>query len=69
MRLLAVPLHHIHGGMHLLGDVDLVDDHQVGFGGAGAAFAGELVGGGKVDHVQGEVAQCRAEGGGGGISA
>ena len=61
---LAVPFHYIQGGVHLFGDVDLVDDQQVGFGDTRAAFAGDLVAGGDVDHVQGEVAQFRAEGGG-----
>jgi len=50
--------------VYLFGNVDLVDDQQVGFGDAGAAFAGDLVAGGHVDHVQGEVAQFRAESGG-----
>jgi len=50
--------------VHLLGDVDLVDDQQIGLGDAGAAFAGDFVAGGDVDHVEGEVGQFRAEGGG-----
>ncbi len=50
--------------MYLFGDVDFVDDQQVGFGDARAAFAGDFVAGGDVDDVQGEVGQFRAEGGG-----
>ncbi len=50
--------------MYLFGDVDFVDDQQVGFGDAGAAFAGDFVTGGHVDHVEGQVAQLRAEGSG-----
>ena len=50
--------------MYLFGDVDFVDNQQVGFGDAGAAFSGDFVAGGHVDHVQGQVAQFRAEGGG-----
>ena len=50
--------------MYLFGDVDFVDDQQVGFCDAGAAFAGDFVAGGDVDDVEGEVRQFGAEGGG-----
>ena len=59
---LAVPLHHIQQGMHLFGEVNLADDQEVGFGDAGAVFAGDFVTGGEVGQAQDKVAQLRAEG-------
>src|SRR4051794_23634788 len=46
------------------GEVDLVDDQQVAAGDPGAALPGDLVPGGDVDHVNREVGQFGAEGGG-----
>lgn len=61
---LGVPLHDFQGGVDVFGDVDFVDDQQVGFGDAGAAFPGDFVAGGDVDDVQGKVGEFGAECGG-----
>src|SRR5690606_21706714 len=44
-------------------EVRLVDDEQVALGDAGAALARDLLAGGHVDHIDGQVAQLWAEGG------
>ena len=46
------------------GEVDLVDHQQVAAGDARPALARDLVAGGDVDHVDREIRQLRAEGGG-----
>lgn len=58
-----VRLHHVQVGAHVRGEVGLVDDEEVALGDARAALAGDLLAGGDVDDVDGEVAQLGAEGG------
>ena len=45
-------------------EIGLVDDQQIGPGDAGAALARDLVAAGDVDHVERQVGQLGAEGGG-----
>ena len=60
----GVAVHDVQAGADEGGEVDLVDDQQVAAGDAGAALAGDLVAGGDVDDVDGEVGEFGAEGGG-----
>ena len=46
------------------GEIDLVDHQQVGTGDAGAAFARDFLALRHVDHVDRDVGELRAEGGG-----
>src|SRR6202035_1408895 len=46
------------------GEVDLVDDQEVRAGNAGTTLGGDLVAGGDVDHVDGEIGEFRGKGGG-----
>ena len=62
-HLAGVAVHHVEVGADMRGEVDLVDEQQVGARDAGAAFAGDFVTGSDVDDVDGEVGQLRAEGG------
>src|SRR5574343_788463 len=60
----GVLLHHLQIGAHMRGQVGLVDDEQVALGDAGAAFARDFFACGHVDHVDRQVRQLGAEGGG-----
>src|SRR5882672_10299970 len=60
-HLLRVPVHDLERRADHGREVDLVDDQQVRLGDARAALARDLVTGGDVDHVEGEVGQLRAE--------
>jgi len=60
----GVPFHDGQIGPDLGCQVDFVDDEQVGFGDAGAAFAGNFVPCGDVDDVDGQIHQFGTEGGG-----
>ena len=59
----GVGVHHREVGADVGREVGLVDHEQVALGDAGAALARDLLAGGHVDHVDGEVRQLRAEGG------
>ena len=61
---LGVALHHFERGADVGREVDLVDDEEIGAGDAGAALPRDLLAGGDVDHVEGEVGELRREGGG-----
>ncbi|MEY3887393.1 MAG: hypothetical protein RL650_1485 [Pseudomonadota bacterium] len=60
----GVGVHHGQVGADVGGQVGFVDDEEVAFGDAGAAFAGDFFAGGHVNDVDGEVGQFGAEGGG-----
>jgi len=60
----GVGVHHVEVGADVGGQVGFVDDEEVAFGDAWAAFAGDFFAGGHVDHVDGEVGEFGAEGGG-----
>jgi hypothetical protein len=60
----GVGLHHRQIGAHMRGQIGLVDDKQVAFGDAGAAFARDFFASGDVNHVNGQVREFGAEGGG-----
>jgi len=57
----AVRLHQFQRRIHLLSNIDSVDNQQVGFGDAGAVLGGNLVAGGDVVHVPGKVDRLQAE--------
>src|SRR6202790_1020090 len=66
----AFPAHPSRVGIHLVQrcadmrrEVDLVDDEKIRPDDAGAALGGDLVAGGDVDHVDGEIGQFGREGG------
>ncbi len=54
---LGVALHHLEGGADMRGEVDLVDDQQVGPGDPGAALRRDLVPRGDIDHVDREIGE------------
>ena len=58
---LGVALHHLERGADMRGEVDLVDDQEVGAGDAGAALRGNLVPRGDIDHVDREIGELRRE--------
>ena len=60
----GVGFHHRQVGADMRREVGLVDDQQVALGDAGPAFARDLLATGDVDHVQRQVRQLGAEGGG-----
>ena len=51
----GVGVHHVEVGADIGGEVGFVDDEEVAFGNAGAAFAGNFFASGYVDHVDGEI--------------
>lgn len=53
----AVAFHDLEAGADDLGEVDFVDDEEVGLGDTRAAFAGDFVAAGDVDDVDGEVGE------------
>ena len=57
-------LHHFQVGTHVGGQVGFVDDKQIAFGDARAAFTGNFFARGHVDHINRQIAQFGAEGGG-----
>ncbi len=60
----GVGVHHVEVGAHMGGQVGFVDDEEIAFGNAGAAFARDFFASCHIDHVDGEVGQFGAEGGG-----
>src|SRR2546428_9890164 len=52
-----VPLHHFERGSDIRRKIDLVDDEQVRAGDAWAALRWDLVSGGDVDDIDGEVGE------------
>src|SRR5580700_9824319 len=63
-HLAGVSVHDFEARADVRCEVDLVDHQQVAAGDAGAALAGDLVAGGDVDDVYGQVGQFWAECGG-----
>ena len=60
----GVGVHDVQVGAHVGGEVGFVDDEEIAFGNARAAFARDFFASCNVDHVDGEVGQFGAEGGG-----
>lgn len=60
----GVGFHHIQVRADVWGQVGFVDDEQVALGDARATFAGDFFARSHVNHVDGEVAELGAEGGG-----
>ena len=63
-HLLGVALHHFKRGADVRREIDLVDDQQIGARDAGAALGRDLVAGGDVDDVDGEIGELGRKGGG-----
>jgi hypothetical protein len=57
----GVALHHLERGPDMRGEVDLVDDQEIGAGDAGAALGGNLVARGDVNDIDGEVGKLWRE--------
>src|SRR5436853_1905098 len=60
----GVLFHHLERGADVRGEIDLVDDEQVGTGDAGAALPRDLLALRYIDDVDCEVGELWAEGGG-----
>src|SRR5262249_5764325 len=58
----GVAVHDFEAGPHQRSQIDLVDDEQIRAGDPGAALARDLVAGGDVDDVDGDVGELGAEG-------
>src|SRR4029079_9020493 len=57
-------LHHLQRGADMRRQIGLVDDQEIRPRDAGAALGGNLVAGGDVDHVDGQIGKLRRKGGG-----
>src|SRR5579883_2648157 len=61
-HLARVPVHHLEARADQRREIDLVDDQQIRARDARPALARDLVAGGDVDDVEGDIRELRAEG-------
>src|SRR5215470_17116964 len=57
-----VAVHNFEAGADQRGEIDFVDDEQIGAGDAGTAFARDLVTGGDIDDIDRQIGEFGREG-------